>query len=720
MTTISTQGYEVRQGSRWLRSAIELLSSMRFAIALLTVICIASVIGTVITQHQPFNNYVNQFGPFWARVFETLNLYSVYSAWWFLLILAFLVISTSLCIARHTPKILADLKSYKENIHVRALQAFGYKAEAVLPQEPVQAARSLGEKLAGKGWKVKLQQRQGDRGGWMVAAKKGGANKIGYLAAHSAIVLICLGGLLDGDLMVRMQTWFNGKQPFNGAGMIADVPPQHRLSTSNPTFRGNLFVPEGSTVDTAILLQKDGVLIQELPFALELKKFIVEYYPTGMPRVFASEVVIHDRETGEAIPQRIEVNHPASYKGIEIYQSSFEDGGSPVKLKAVGMGSEVAPFSVDTAVGRAVEITNGEDKRTLEVTDLRTINVENFGNMSSGPVDVRSVDLRQTLQDNLGSAQNRKDHELRNVGPSVIYKLRDSAGQAREFSNYMLPVMTGEGGPPEFLFGVRNDTAENFRYLRIPADDNNSLEEFQRLRHALNDPALRAEAVRRYVAQSTGVQNQQVQEQLALSASRVMDLFAGDPANLDAARRDSNSEAARSFGLQAIARFIEQTIPAEDQQRFGDVLLRMLNGSMVELLQLSRERAKLPALDMNEQKHRAWLAQAVVALSDAPLYPEPVLFQLENFTQVQASVFQVTRAPGKWVVYLGCLFLILGVFAMLYITERRVWVWVRPAAQDGQEAASGATMALSSNRRNLDSDKEFDTLKQYLLGEHQS
>ena len=720
MTTISTQGYEVRQGSRWLRSAIELLSSMRFAIALLTVICIASVIGTVITQHQPFNNYVNQFGPFWARVFETLNLYSVYSAWWFLLILAFLVISTSLCIARHTPKILADLKSYKENIHVRALQAFGYKAEAVLPQEPVQAARSLGEKLAGKGWKVKLQQRQGDRGGWMVAAKKGGANKIGYLAAHSAIVLICLGGLLDGDLMVRMQTWFNGKQPFNGAGMIADVPPQHRLSTSNPTFRGNLFVPEGSTVDTAILLQKDGVLIQELPFALELKKFIVEYYPTGMPRVFASEVVIHDRETGEAIPQRIEVNHPASYKGIQIYQSSFEDGGSPVKLKAVGMGSEVAPFSVDTAVGRAVEITNGEDKRTLEVTDLRTINVENFGNMSSGPVDVRSVDLRQTLQDNLGSAQNRKDHELRNVGPSVIYKLRDSAGQAREFSNYMLPVMTGEGGPPEFLFGVRNDTAENFRYLRIPADDNNSLEEFQRLRHALNDPALRAEAVRRYVAQSTGVQNQQVQEQLALSASRVMDLFAGDPANLDAARRDSNSEAARSFGLQAIARFIEQTIPAEDQQRFGDVLLRMLNGSMVELLQLSRERAKLPALDMNEQKHRAWLAQAVVALSDAPLYPEPVLFQLENFTQVQASVFQVTRAPGKWVVYLGCLFLILGVFAMLYITERRVWVWVRPAAQDGQEAASGATMALSSNRRNLDSDKEFDALKQYLLGEHQS
>jgi cytochrome c biogenesis protein len=30
----------------------------------------------------------------------------------------------------------------------------------------------------------------------------------------------------------------------------------------------------------------------------------------------------------------VEVNHPASYKGIEIYQSSFDDGGSSVKLRA--------------------------------------------------------------------------------------------------------------------------------------------------------------------------------------------------------------------------------------------------------------------------------------------------------------------------------------------------------------------------------------------------
>ena len=122
--------------------------------------------------------------------------------WWFLLILAFLVISTSLCIARNTPKILVDLKVYKENIREQSLRAFHHKAEAPLAEPAEAAARRIGSTLASGGWKVRLQQRESATGagsGWMVAAKAGAANKIGYIAAHSAIVLICLGGLFDGD-----------------------------------------------------------------------------------------------------------------------------------------------------------------------------------------------------------------------------------------------------------------------------------------------------------------------------------------------------------------------------------------------------------------------------------------------------------------------------------------------------------------------------------------
>ncbi len=702
----STHGLRLKTGSHALRNAVELLSSMRFSISLLTIICIASIIGTVLKQNEPAVNYVNQFGPFWAGVFSAASLPSVYSAWWFLLILAFLVVSTSLCIARNTPKILADLKAYKENVREQSLKAFGHKAEADLTETPQAAATRIGKTLASGGWKVKLQQRETPHGaGWMVAAKAGAANKLGYIAAHSAIVLVCIGGLLDGDLIVRAQMLFNGKTPYMGGGLIADVKPEHRLASTNPTFRGNILVAEGTQSSTAILTQSDGILLQDLPFSIELKKFIVEYYSTGMPKLFASDIVIHDKLTGEKIPARVEVNHPASHRGIEIYQSSFDDGGSAVKLKAVPMAAAAKPFEVEGVIGGSSQLTNGAEKLTLEYTGLRVINVENFGGAPATGTDVRKVDLRHSLESRLGAANKTvTNKELRNVGPSITYKLRDAAGQAREFHNYMLPVDMGDGAPV-YLMGMRDTPAETFRYLRIPADDQGSMDGFMRLRAALGDPALRDEAVRRFSANAVDPARPELAVQLAGSASRALALFAGAEPPVNGARATG--------GLQAVSDFMEANVPEAERAKAGEVLVRILNGALFELSQLTRERAGLKPLEPSEAT-QDFMTQAVLSLSDAHLYPAPVAFQLKDFTQVQASVFQVARAPGRNIVYLGCALLILGIFAMLYVRERRVWVWVAPQGAETADA-SHAVMALSTNRKTMDGDKEFEQLKSKLL-----
>ncbi|MEX8512224.1 MAG: cytochrome c biogenesis protein ResB, partial [Leptothrix ochracea] len=101
---------------------------------------------------------------------------------------------------------------------------------------------------------------------------------------------------------------------------------------------------------------------------------------------------------------------------------------------------------------------------------------------------------------------------------------------------------------------------------------------------------------------------------------------------------------------------------------------------------------------------------AAMTLSDSFAYPAPLLFTLEGFDQVQASVFQVTRTPGKKLVYLGAVLLALGVLAMLYIRERRLWVWIEP-----REGGSYLHLAYSVNRASLDTDRDFETLKQVLL-----
>ena len=699
MSSISTSGLQLKTKRRWLAEAVELISSMRFAISLLTLIAIASVIGTVLKQNEPMPNYVNQFGPFWFEVFDKLGLYAVYSAWWFLLIMAFLVVSTTLCIVRNTPKMLRDMRSWRENVREQSLRNFHHKAEWSSARPVDVLATDLAQRVAGAGYQARLVPKDD---GVLIAAKRGAANKWGYIFAHSAIVIICIGGLLDSDLPIRFQQWFNGKTPYAGSGLIAEIPAQHRLGNGNPSYRANAFIPEGATSSTGVIPRQSGVLIQELPFSIQLKRFIIEHYSTGMPKLFASEVVVHDTESGKRFEATIKVNEPLIYKGVAVYQSSFDDGGSKLKLTAYPMaGPGQGTFELSGEVNGSTPLGGGKEADyTVEWTGFRPFNVENTA--ESGQ-DVRAVDANKSFNEKfaagldrqLGSgAKNANNKDLKNVGPSVQYKLRDKTGQAREYHNYMQPILLD--GDYVFLSGMRDTPNDAFRYLRIPADDKDTVEEWMRLRAALFAPELRARATERYAQRAMPGRGSRdtLREQLQKSALRGLEVFAGN-----------GNEA----GYVAVSKFLEQ-VPAAEQQKAAEVFMKILNGSLWELLQVAREKDGLQPLALDEKRER-FLQLAINALSDASFYGAPVYLQLKEFEEVKASVLQVTRSPGKNVVYLGCLLLVLGIFAMFYIRERRLWVWVKRDS-DGR---SHALMALSSQRRTLDFEKEFTALKAQLL-----
>lgn len=701
--SVTTSGYELKSERRALRSAIELVSSMRFAIALLVVLAIASIVGTVLTQDDPYPNYVNQFGPFWADIFRGLSLYTVYSAWWFMLILGFLIVSISLCVVRNAPKMIADAKSWKDRVREGGLRAFHHKAEYACGGTRAEAAERLGALLGRIGYKYVVRE-SGDA--TLIAAKRGALAKIGYIFAHLAIVVICIGGLLDSNLPIKFQMWLFGKTPVTSNATISEIGPEHRLSTGNPTFRGYAWVPEGQHVSTAILNQPNGSLIQDLPFSIQLDKFIVDYYSTGMPKLFASDIVIVDHQTGARVPARIEVNKPFEYDGISIYQSSFQDGGSQMTMTAWPMvGAGVATVPVHGAIGGSVPLPASMPDaagETIEFSDFRAINVENVTN-GSGKTDVRGVaaqhPVEQFLDNRLGSgAKSSKPVELRNVGPSVQYKVRGSDGQAREFNNYMLPVDVE--GERFFLAGVRLAPDDPFRYLRIPADSAGTVKEWMMLRAALENPALRTQAAERFARRAVADQNPELRQHLQESAQRVLSLFAGASASAGEGGGKTPGRQANA-GFQAIATFIDQSVPKGEQEKAASLLLRMLEGSMWDLWQLAREGAGEPDMSADAASSR-FVQSSINALSDSFLYGSPVYLQLDSFKQVQASVFQLTRAPGKKLVYLGSLLLVLGIFSMFYVRERRLWLWLK-------ETATGVSvvMAMSTARKTLDFEKEF-------------
>jgi cytochrome c biogenesis protein len=233
------------------------------------------------------------------------------------------------------------------------------------------------------------------------------------------------------------------------------------------------------------------------------------------------------------------------------------------------------------------------------------------------------------------------------------------------------------------------------------------MDDFARMREMLADADARARAVDRYIARAMDSKPAEQVEPIRDSAGRLLALFAG-------AER-VKADTANPGGWQAIAEFLEVKVPEGEREQIGRTLVRILNDVLYEVLNLSREKASLAPLPADE-KTQAYLTQMVLALSDAHFYPAPVALLLTDFTQVQASVFQVTRAPGRNIVYLGCLLLITGIFAMLYVRERRLWVWLAKddASADGAPTAS-ATMAFSVNRKTMDGDREFEHLKDKLL-----
>ncbi|HEY1044376.1 MAG TPA: cytochrome c biogenesis protein ResB, partial [Telluria sp.] len=364
-----------RPRGRMAADIVELLASMRFAISLLTVISIASIIGTVLKQNEPMPNYVNQFGPFWFEVFGKLDLYTVYSAWWFLLIMAFLVVSTSLCIVRTTPKLLRDMRSWRENIREISLRNFHHKAEWVAPLARTALAQQTAARLAHAGYGTRIVEKDGAT---LVTAKKGAGSRYGYIFAHSAIVIIMVGGMLDSELPIRFQQWAFGKTPFSGSGLISAIPEKHRLSVNNPTFRGSTQIAEGQASDVAIIPQGEGVMVQDLPITIQLQKFHIDFYSSGMPKLFASDVVVRDKETGKTFPATIKVNEPLLYKGLAVYQSSFEDGGTKLKVSGYPLaGPAHAPFEVSGVVHESTVLRQGAEEYTVEWSGFRPFNVEN-------------------------------------------------------------------------------------------------------------------------------------------------------------------------------------------------------------------------------------------------------------------------------------------------------------------------------------------------------
>jgi cytochrome c biogenesis protein len=636
---------------------MEFLGSMNLAITLLVTIAIAAIIGTVLQQNQPYNDYIIKFGPYWFEVFKTLGLFDIYGTGWFWVLLGFLLVSTSVCVYRHTPAIIKDMRHYRLDVQEKSLRAFHHKDEWRAPDTAEALADTLGKRLQQHGYRVRHKQQDGYR---MVAAMRGGMGRLGYILSHVAIVVICLGGVIDGNLPMKLAEMRGDIQLEKRNIPVSEIAAESTLGVDNSSFRGSVEIPEGSRADFVFLSVRDGYLLQKLPFTVALEDFRIEHYPSGMPKSFESDLLIMDPELEQPLRKTIAVNHPWVYKGYAIYQASFSDGGSEVKLQAWSLDNPAAePLQIEGVVNGVNHLTTPRGEYSLEIIDFKPFNVF-------------------PTEDGSGK-------QFHNYGPSVVFKLRAANGEAREYVNYQVPLMVEER--PFLLSGMRATPAEDYRFIHIPLDADGGIDRFMRFLAKARDSE--------YVL---SVAQQQATSELGMTPE--------DPQYQDFVT--SMVELERLFieqGIDAIVELAESNVPEERRNEAISSYIKVVQGVLGTLyVEVLHEEGVDVSAGISEDQ-ALYFDDVLNAFSLIGPYGSPMYLRLQEYKHVEATGLQIAKAPGQNIVYLGCVMLMAGVFFMFYLHHRRLWLRI-----EEHEGQSGVLFAAAGHRERSDFDREFEQL----------
>ncbi len=386
------------------------LGSMSLAIILLVVLSIASVIGTVLLQNQDQADYLQQFGPLWYWVFRALGLFDMYHTWWFLTILGFLMLSLTACLWRNIPKMLKEMRNRKVWIADKTLARMALrKAWHGLEASPERIVAAFRKALPG--WEFREEAFEGAR---YIRADKGRWNKWGYILAHGGILVILIGGWVSVQF----------------------------------GFRGNMAVPEGQAENTITFLKGTETESMKMPFSIRCNKFHIEFFPTGQPKEFRSNLTIIDHGK-EVLTKDIIVNEPLYYKGVRIYQASFGDGGSTIRFKLFPLNGEREIREIETQVYKT-----WKDPKTgisIEVTDFRPYNIENL-------------------------ADPGEPKDFHDLGPSVEYVLRGPGLRPVKVKSFLYPFEGKDGNRGSFLMISLSGDKQDFKPVALGVDLTNPKE----------------------------------------------------------------------------------------------------------------------------------------------------------------------------------------------------------------------------------------------------
>ncbi|MDY3128080.1 MAG: cytochrome c biogenesis protein ResB [Corynebacterium sp.] len=291
----------------WWRKSWHWLTSMRTALALLFLLAVAAVPGSLLPQRDLNESNVNDFiaanGKV-AEIYDQLELFDVFNSTWFTAIYVLLMVSLVGCIiprswehykAWKTPPTRAPKNLFRLPLHAEGITDRSFEEMQLVVKSSLQK------------WRIAETNAESDRAGaYSISAERGYGRELANLIFHISLVAVLVsmacGRLLhyEGQVIVVTNT---------GSSQLEQTPEFCNTSLSNyDSFRaGALF---------------DGTGLH--PFCFQAHGFIADYLPNGQAEMFTSNLSYAQGEDIYTDPAtwdeyELKVNHPLRLAHNRVY-----------------------------------------------------------------------------------------------------------------------------------------------------------------------------------------------------------------------------------------------------------------------------------------------------------------------------------------------------------------------------------------------------------------
>ena len=303
--------------------------SVKLTIALLIILAIVSIFGTLLPQQQESIHLAEKLSPSLFRILSTLQVFDLYHSIWFRLIIGALAANLVIC---SIDRFSVSLRRFRARPSPGRSKPFAdIPPERIIPvrSDMEETSARVGEVLKGRyrGFRIEASE-----GAHFILGETGRYSHFGVYLVHLSVLLILIGGLL---------------------GSIFG-------------FEAYVNIEEGTAIEAVVLRNKR--ISKPLGFAVRCDKFSIDYYANGAPKEYRSELSF--LEDGNVVLQgSLLVNHPITFRRVTFYQSSYGSiPGDRVLLRIAGTDEGLKDMPLDAKLRKPYPLPGNEGSfQVLEV-----------------------------------------------------------------------------------------------------------------------------------------------------------------------------------------------------------------------------------------------------------------------------------------------------------------------------------------------------------------